>query len=115
MTTTFDRVGFLQRTAGDAKLISDLASTFLKSIKSEWQILLNAVISENYERVEQQAHSLKNSCQVFFKGDLISNLHQIEVSARNCDLKELKIGTEKLKSEWDNLQELLQFIEELII
>jgi HPt (histidine-containing phosphotransfer) domain-containing protein len=83
--SAFDRTATLDRLAGDAALLVEIATLYAATARAQLQVIGAALADGNLEKVYRESHSLKGATSVFEALAAATSLAELESAARAGD------------------------------
>mgnify|MGYP000070309385 CR=1 FL=1 len=103
----FDQKFLLDRLEGDEELFKEIVKTFLDDAPLQVEKLKQALMEENLNQLEKQAHSLKGAAMNIGGNALQATALEVEVAGKKGDLKRTRELIPKLEKEFARLQKAL--------
>jgi HPt (histidine-containing phosphotransfer) domain-containing protein len=103
----FDKRILLGRLDGDEELFKEIVKTFLDDAPLQVEKLKQALMEENLNQLEKQAHSLKGAAMNIGGNALQAIAFEVELSGKKGDLKRTQELIPRLEKEFTRLQKAL--------
>ena len=103
----FDQKFLLDRLDGDEQLFKEIVKTFLDDAPLQVEKLKQALMEENLNQLEKQAHSLKGAAMNIGGNALQAIAFEVELSGKKGDLKRTQELIPRLEKEFTRLQKAL--------
>ena len=103
----FDQKFLLDRLEGDEELFKEIVKTFLDDAPLQVEKLKQALMEENLNQLEKQAHSLKGAAMNIGGNALQAIAFEVELSGKKGDLKRAQGLIPRLEKEFARLQKAL--------
>lgn len=83
--SAFDRTVTLERLAGDATLLAEIAQVYTTTARAQLQVIGAALADANLDTIYREAHSLKGATAVFEAPAAFACLCELESAAKAGD------------------------------
>ncbi len=103
----FDKAGMMDRIMQDESLAEMLIAVFIGDIPEQLDILKNYIASDDIQKTERQAHSIKGACANIGGEAMRLAAYKMEKFANSGDMEAVKSSMPQLEFEFERLKKVI--------
>ena len=103
----FDKDEIIEKYLGEKEIVIDVLKVFTAKVENQLKIIMNAIDSNEFDKIKFEAHSIKGSAYNITAKNLGDIAFSMEKAAKDFDIDKIKSDYELMKENFNKLKEIL--------